>query len=172
MEDLFAVTVNPLELFVRGTVIYLGLVFVVRFLLRRDVGSMSTADILFIVLVADAAQNAMAGEYKSLADGVVLVETLAAWNVLLDWLAYRSSVFRRLLEPPVLPLIKDGKLLRQNLKKEWITAEEVHSKLREAGVDDIEEVRLACLEPSGELGVIRFDRKEPARPSPRRMGAA
>lgn len=172
MGDLFAVTVNPLELFVRGTVIYLGLVFVVRFLLRRDVGSMSMADILFIVLVADAAQNAMAGEYKSLADGAVLVATLVAWNVLLDWLAYRSSAFRRLVEPPALPLIKDGKLLRQNLRKEWITAEEVHSKLREMGVDDITEVRLACLEPSGELGVIRVDGKDTDGHSPRRMGAA
>lgn len=172
MGDLFAVSVNPLELFVRGTVIYLGLVLVVRFLLRRDVGSMSMADILFIVLVADAAQNAMAGEYKSLADGAVLVATLVAWNVFLDWLAYRSGVFRRLIEPPALPLIKEGKLLRQNLKKEWITAEEVHSKLREAGVDDITEVRLACLEPSGELGVIRTDGKELAGSSARRMGAA
>ena len=172
MGDLFAVTVHPLELFVRGTVIYLGLVLVVRFLLRRDVGSMSMADILFVVLVADAAQNAMAGEYKSLADGAVLVATLAGWNIVLDWLAYRSRVFRRLIEPPALPLIRDGKLLRQNLKKEWITAEEMQSKLREAGIDDIRDVRLACLEPSGELSVMRVDGKEPPGPAQRRVGAA
>ncbi len=172
MRDLFVLTISPVELVVRGTVMYLGLVLVVRFLLRRDVGSMSMADILFVVLIADAAQNAMAGEYKSLADGIVLVGTLVTWNVCLDWLAYRSNVIRRVLEPPALPLIKDGRLLRQNLKKEWITADEVQSKLREAGIDDMKEVRVACLEPSGELSVIRVDSKEPEHRSPRRMGAA
>ena len=172
MDNLFALTVNPLELVVRGSIIYVGLVLVLRFLLRRDVGSMSMADMLFIVLVADASQNAMAAEYKSLTDGVVLLGTLVAWNVLLDWLSYRSPLIRRMLEPPALPLIKDGKLLRQNLKKEWITVEEVQSKLREAGIGDIKEVRTAFLEPSGELGVIRWNGEETRRNSTNRIGAA
>ncbi len=172
MQGLIAFTVSPLELFVRGTAIYLGLVLVVRFLLRRDVGSMSMADVLFIVLIADAAQNAMAGEYKSLADGAVLVGTLVGWNVLLDWLAYRNATVRRLLQPPPLPLIKDGKLLRQNLRKEWITAEEIQSKLREAGIADIAEVHAASLEASGELGVLRADGSELKQRHGRRFGAA
>ncbi len=85
---------------------------------------MSVADVLFIVLIADAAQNAMSGEYKSIGDGSVLSATLVAWNVLLDWLTYR-----RFLEPPALPLIAEGTWVRANLKREWITTEEVQSKL-------------------------------------------
>ena len=158
MSELFTFTMPPWELCLRGSVIYVGLVLTLRFLLRRDVGSMSTADLLFIVLIADAAQNAMAGEYRSLADGAVLIATLVAWNVLLDWLAYRSPRLRRLIEAPALPLIKNGKWQRQNLRKEWITTEEVAGKLREHGIDDIGQVRLACLEANGELGVIRIDR--------------
>ena len=60
---------------------YLALVLTFRFILRRDVGSLGIPDVLFIVIVADAAQNAMAGEYKSIADGIVLVATLVFWNV-------------------------------------------------------------------------------------------
>ncbi len=60
MRELFSFTMNPLELVARGTMMYLGLVLVLRFVLRRDVGSMSMADVLFIVLIADASQNAMA----------------------------------------------------------------------------------------------------------------
>jgi uncharacterized membrane protein YcaP (DUF421 family) len=159
VADWFALTLSPWELVVRGSIIYLGLVLTVRFLLRRDVGSMSVADVLFIVLIADAAQNAMSGDYKSIGDGVVLVATLVAWNVFLDWLTYRSTVARRFLEPPALPLISDGKWVRANLKREWITTEEVQSKLREQGIEHLEEVKTAYLEPSGELGVIRRDRK-------------
>ena len=173
MTEWFALTIPPLELAVRGTVIYLGLVLTVRFILRRDVSSMSVADVLFIVLIADAAQNAMAGEYKSIGDGLVLLATLVAWNVALDWLTFRSKMFRRLLETPPLLLVQDGKYIRKNMRREWITTEEVQSKLREAGIASVTEVRTAYLEPSGELGVIRVDEAKPTRrPKAKRLGAA
>ncbi len=157
MLQMFTFTINPLELLVRGSIMYVGLIVVMRFLLRRDIGSLSTPDLLFIVLIADAAQNAMAGEYKSLADGAVLVGTLVAWNITLDWLAFRSPAVRRLLTPDSLPLIINGKVLRQNMKKEWITRDELDSKLREAGIADVGQVERAVLESSGELGIIRRD---------------
>jgi uncharacterized membrane protein YcaP (DUF421 family) len=81
IADLFRLTVNPLELVIRGTLIYVGLVFVFRFLLRRDLVGLGVADVLLIALLADAAQNGMAGEYKSVADAAVLLGTLAFWNV-------------------------------------------------------------------------------------------
>jgi uncharacterized membrane protein YcaP (DUF421 family) len=162
MSQMFTFSMNPLELLVRGTLMYLGLILVMRFLLRRDIGSLSTPDLLFIVLVADAAQNAMAGEYKTLADGAVLVGTLVAWNIALDWLAFRSPAVRRLLTPDSLPLVINGRMIRQNMKKEWITREELESKLREAGIGDVGQVERAVLESSGELGIIRRDEK-PAR---------
>ena len=157
MSELFGLTVHPAELVLRGSVIYLGLVLTFRFVLRRDVGSLGVPDVLFIVLVADASQNALAGEYKSITDGVVLVGTLVFWNIALDWLAYRSQPLRRFIEPPSLPLIKDGKWVRRNLKSQWITTEEVLSKLRERGIEDIGQVRVATLEPDGELGVLKID---------------
>ena len=156
MSDLFAWTVPPMELVARGTIIYLGLVLCFRYLLRRDIGSMSTPDLLFVVLIADAAQNAMAGQYKSVGDGAVLLGTLIFWNVALDWLAYRSATFRRLIGPPPLPLIRNGRWMRANLKQQWITTEEVEAKLREHGIESVSQVRAAFLEPNGELGVIKY----------------
>ena len=172
MPELFQFTIHPLELILRGSVMYLGLILALRFLLRRDVGSMNMADVLFLVLVADAAQNAMAGEYKSISDGILLVATLVGWNVLLDYLAFRSRMFRRLIEPPPLLLVKDGKWVRPNLKREWITTEEVAAKLREQGIDDISQVRTACLESSGELGVIRADGREAENAAEKQSPAA
>lgn len=168
MTDVLSLTVDPVELVVRGTAVYLALILVTRFLLRRDVGSMSMADILFIVLVADAAQNAMSAEYRSLGDGAVLVGTLVGWNVLIDWLSFRFRVVRWLVEPPAVPLIENGRWLRRNLKREWITTEEVLAKLREEGIPDISKVKVAYLEGSGELGVIRKEDAEPPRPAPRK----
>ena len=163
MAHWLTLTVNPAELVVRGSAVYLSLILVTRFLLRRDVGAMSMADILFIVLVADAAQNAMSAEYRSLGDGAVLVGTLVAWNVAIDWLSFRSRAVRWLVEPPAVPLIENGRWLRRNLKREWISTEEVLAKLREEGIADITHVKIAYLEASGELGVIR--REEDAPPT-------
>ena len=89
IESLFSLSMNPLELVIRGVLIYVGLVLLLRFVLRRDLGQLGVADVLFIVLIADAAQNGMAGEYRSIADAVVLLGTLAACNLLLDWAAFR-----------------------------------------------------------------------------------
>ena len=111
--------------FLTSAILYLGLILTLRFVLRRDIGSLSVADLMFIVIVADAAQNALSGEYKSITEGAILIGTLVAWNVALDWLAYRSPRFRRVLEPPALPLITDGRLVRSNLRKEWITVAEL-----------------------------------------------
>jgi uncharacterized membrane protein YcaP (DUF421 family) len=160
MAQWFELTVSPWELIVRGTVMYLGLIAMFRFVLRRDVGSMNMADVLFIVIIADASQGAMSGESKSIGDGAVLVATLIGWNMCLDWLAYYSPTLRRVIAPPALPLIENGSWLRRNLQREWITTDEILSKLREHGIDDISLVRKAFLEPSGELGVIRNDRTD------------
>lgn len=168
INELFQSAVQPAELFIRGSIIYLGLILTFRFLLRRDLGSLGMPDVLFIVLVADAAQNAMAGESRTITDGVVLVGTLVFWNMLLDWLAYVSPLMRQYIELPALPLIKDGKWVRRNLQRQWITTDEVLSKLRERGIVDVKEIRLATLEPDGELGVLKVDDAEVEAPTKRK----
>jgi uncharacterized membrane protein YcaP (DUF421 family) len=70
------------------------------------------------------------------------------------------------------PLVKNGKWVRANLRKEWITTDEVLSKLREQGIDGISGVTAAYLESNGELGVIRADRSpEPQAPKNRHRTA-
>lgn len=77
---LFSIGVQPLELVVRGTAMYWFLFLLFRFVLRRDVGSIGIADVLLLVLIADAAQNAMAGSYESITEGCLLVATIVGWN--------------------------------------------------------------------------------------------
>ena len=152
---IFALTVPPLELVVRGTLVYWLLFLLLRFVLRRDMGSIGVADVLLLVIIADAAQNAMAGGYKSVTDGVILVGTIAGWNWLLDMAAYRFPLVRKLLEAKPLPLVAEGKLLRRNLRKEFITQDELMAKLREQGVEKLEDVKAATMESDGEISVIK-----------------
>jgi uncharacterized membrane protein YcaP (DUF421 family) len=157
---------SPIELVLRGSIMYLGLFAVLRVVVRREVGSIKLTDLLLIVLIADASQNAMAGDYTTITEGALLCGTLVGWSYLLDWLAYRFPLIRRLVEPRPLPLIRDGRLLRQNMKKEMVTEEELSSHLRQQGCEHWKEVRLAHIEPDGEISIIKYDsRGESGKPN-------
>lgn len=153
LVNVFAREFPVWHMVVRGTAVYWFLLLVFRFVLRRDIGSMSVADLLFVVLVADASSNAMQGEYRSVNDGFVLLTTLVGWNLALDWLSYRVPAIARFLEPQPEVLIRHGRINRKAMKREMITLDELEAKLREEGVDSISDVRIARLESDGKLSV-------------------
>lgn len=149
----------PLELVVRGTVMFWFLFALFRFVLRRDAGSLGLADILVVVVVADAAQNGMAGPYTSVSDAILLVSTIAFWNYLFDWLSYRYRWFARFTEGPPQLLIHHGRIKLGTLQRNMITREELSSHLRQNGCGDPAEVRYATLEPDGHISVVKYDLK-------------
>lgn len=152
---LFVFTVAPMEIVLRGTLVYWFLFLLFRFVLRRDVGSIGIADVLLLVLIADASQNAMSGGYGSVGEGFLLVATIAGWNYALDWAAYHFPSIRRFIEPAPLLLIRDGRMLRRNMRQELVSPEELQAKLREQGVEDLSQVRSAFMESSGEISVLK-----------------
>jgi uncharacterized membrane protein YcaP (DUF421 family) len=144
------------ELILRGTVMYWFLFLIFRVLLRRDVGSVGIADVLFIVLVADASQNAMSGPYESVAEGAVLVATLVAWNMLLDWAAFRFPRVYDLVEPRPLLLVSHGRIQHKHLRSQMITLDELRSQLRQHGVESFDQVKAAWFESNGEFSVVKL----------------
>lgn len=153
-HEIFSISMPVMELIVRGSAMYWFLFLIFRFLIRRDVGAVGVADILLLVIVADASQNAMAGEYRSITDGMILVATLIGWNILLDWLSFRFKAFRQFAEASTLCLIRDGRMLKRNMRREFITEDELWAKLRQAGITELRDVKLANLESDGEISVI------------------
>ena len=153
--EIFGLSVSPIELIVRGSAMYLFLFLMFRVVVRRRLGAIGMADLLVLVIVADAAQNGMAGEYRSVTDGAILVGTIIGWNWLIDWLNYRIPALRDWLEPPPLLLVLNGRLQHRNLRQEFVTEEELKSKLREKGVDDVAEVAKAYMESDGTVSVVK-----------------
>ena len=159
--NLFGFSVNPAEMVIRGTVIYWFIFLLFRFVLRRDIGAIGIADLMLVVLIADAASNGMSGGYDSITDGCVLVATIAGWNYLLDWMSFHFPTIRRLVEPPPLALIRDGKLQRKAMRQELISSSELETKLREHGIEKLDDIKVAYLEDDGEISVLRRDGQEP-----------
>jgi uncharacterized membrane protein YcaP (DUF421 family) len=154
-QEIFGFSLSPWELVIRGSAMYLFLFVLFRVVVRRRVGAVGMADILILVIVADAAQNGMSGEYRSVSEAFVLVGTLIAWNMLIDWLTYRFPRLQAVLEPPPLLLIDKGRVLQRHLRHEFVSEEELKSKLREHGVTDPREVDKAYIEPDGKFTVLK-----------------
>ena len=154
-NSVFVPALGIAEIVVRGTLMYLGLFIVLRFMARRQAGRYGPADLLVIVLIADAAQNGLGKEYQSVTEGLVLVITIVAWEYIIDWLTYRFPALRPILIPPSLTVIKDGRVVEQAMRKEMLSMDELLSQLRQQQVETVKEVKLAKLEGDGQLSVIK-----------------
>jgi len=145
-----------MELIVRGTLVYWFIFILLRLGGRRDVGSLGLANILLLVLIADAAQNAMASDYKSVSEGMVLIGTLVFWSVAVDRVCYFVPAVRKLLAPNRVCLVRDGVILHRAMRKEYITRQELMSELRLKGIENLTEVRRAYIEEDGDISALTF----------------
>jgi len=125
------------------------------------------ADLLVLVLLGDASQNAMAGGYTSITDGLLLVLTLVFWSLALNGLSYRFRPVARLLSPGPLTLVRAGRMLRRHMHRELITEDELMSQIRLQGVADLGLVQEARMEGDGRISVITRDDQPNARGAPR-----
>ena len=151
---LFVPELPLLEILVRGTVAYLFIFLYFRFF-RRSTGGVGITDLLLVVLIADAAQNAMAGNEHSITGGLLTVATIGFWDFFLDWLAYRFPAMRKLIDAPPLLLIRDGRIVHRNVAKEMMTTEDLRAHLRQHDVSGPHEVQAAFMEGDGKLSVVK-----------------
>jgi uncharacterized membrane protein YcaP (DUF421 family) len=145
------------ESFLRGSAVYLTLVVLFRLVLKRQGGSIGVPDVMLVVLVSECVSSALTANARSVPNGIVTVVSLLFWNYVLDWLAYRFPFARRVLEPEPLELIRDGRIVRENLTREQISHDELAAQLREQGIDEVALVKSAYLESEGSVSVIPFD---------------
>jgi uncharacterized membrane protein YcaP (DUF421 family) len=165
---LFTPQMSLLEILVRGTLIYLALCLLLRVVLRRQAGKISLSDLLVISIVAGVCRNPLMRDAYSVTNGVLVVATVLAWGYALDWLSYRVPLIHKLLHAPPVQLIRDGQVLRENLRHELMTESRLRCKLRRAGVREPAEVAAAWMEGDGQVIVIKTRelRPEPVPPKP------
>lgn len=159
----FIPDVSLLETVVRGIVMYLSIFVLLRVILGGRTSGVTVSDLLVLVMISDAAQNAMASTYLSLTNGIVLVATIVVTSATMDWLAFRYPSIRRFVHPEHKPLIIDGRLIRKTLNEELMTEGELLTQLRLNGLEDPSEVKAAYLEGNGEISVIKRPNGAPAR---------
>jgi uncharacterized membrane protein YcaP (DUF421 family) len=154
-SDLVIPTHSVLEMILRGTVMYIGLLLIFRFIVQRQRSTIGIPDLLVLVLIADASQNAFSHEYRSITEGLVLVLTIVLLDFLIDWLAYHYKFFGWLVRPAPLPLIRDGKMNHRNMRQEMISVDELRGQARAQGIGSLSEVKVAHLEANGDVSFVK-----------------
>ena len=145
------------EIVVRTVVVYLVVLFGLRLFGKRQLGQMSIGDLVMILLIANAVQNAMVGTDTSLLGGLVAAVTLLIVNVLVVRAITRSPLGERIFQGEPTLLIKDGAYQEHNIRHEGLAAEEVDMAIREHGIENAAGVRVAYLEPDGTISVVPID---------------
>jgi uncharacterized membrane protein YcaP (DUF421 family) len=154
-QRLFIPQMSLLEIVLRGVLVYLLLCFLLRVVLKRQAGKIALSDLLVLTLVTGVCRNPLVADAYSLPDGLGVVAVILGVSYLIDWWCFRSPFVHGLMHPKSILLIRDGLVLRDDLKRELLTKEQLSSKLRSHGLNDVARVAEAWLEGDGYVSVIR-----------------
>jgi uncharacterized membrane protein YcaP (DUF421 family) len=150
----FDLSIPLWELVLRTTVVYISVLGLLRLAGKRELGQMTPADLVVILIIANSVQNAMNAGDVSLIGGIISAATLVGMNLLLGQFGRSFPILGRLVvEEPTL-LLQDGRPIDENLKRERVDVAEIEMAAREHGIADLSEVAAAVLEIDGSISVI------------------
>lgn len=142
---------------VRCVVVYGVMLLAFRLMGKREVGQMTPFDLVLLLLVANAVQNAMVGPDNSLLGGVVAATTLFLLDQQISRMILGHPRFRRAMMGNPALLVRDGQIITDNLRKEGISMDSLKAALREHGVASVGDVSMAVLEVDGSISVLKYD---------------
>ena len=156
---MFSLDVNGWSIVARTAIVYVALLIGLRLAGKRELGQMTPFDLVVILLVANAVQNAMVGPDTSVTAGLIAAGVLIVGNYGVAEARQRLPWLRRAVEGTPTLLINNGEFVTQHLRREGIDEDEVLMAIREHGVADVGEVRMAVLETDGSISIVPVDAK-------------
>ena len=151
---MFDLTTPWWEIILRTTVVYVVVLVLLRTAGKRELGQMSPVDLVVILVIANAVQNAMTGGDNSLIGGIIAATTLVVVNTAFARVGHRVPYLQHLFESEPTPLVQAGKLIKRNLDRENVEEEELMMSAREHGIEDLAGVESAYLERDGSISII------------------
>jgi uncharacterized membrane protein YcaP (DUF421 family) len=155
LHDLLIPAIPYWNLVVRAVIVYLVVLALLRMSGKRQVANLGTSELVALLLISNAVQNAMNGGDNSLTGGLVLAVVLMVLSFGCAVLTYFSRDWERFLQGRPTMLMHHGLLLKRNLRRELLSIREFRSLLRKQGIQDFHEVEEAVLESDGYVSVVR-----------------
>ncbi|HEX4592331.1 MAG TPA: YetF domain-containing protein [Gemmataceae bacterium] len=150
------------ELTARAVLVYLFLLVLLRLTGKRQVGQLAPFDLVLLLILSNAVQNAMNAGDNSLTAGLILATVLVVLNGAVGYATFRSKWLEALVEGRPKVLIHNGKLYESVVRGQRLTHHEVMAALRRAGCGSVEQVHVAILENNGQISVVPLCEKPAA----------
>lgn len=147
------------HIMVSSATVYLFIVVALRVFGKKTLAQLSVTDLVFVLLISNAVQNAMVGSDTSLIGGLVAAATLFGVNFIFKYLIYRFPRFQKLVEGEPIIVIYRGKIDENQMRKAQMSFNELYETIREHGCKSVEEVNLLVLETDGNVSVLSSDYK-------------
>jgi len=142
------------EIALKTAIVYLFLIVGLRVLGKRELGQMSVYDLVMIIVLGNAVQNAMINADNTLVGGFVSAGVLLGLNRIFNVLIERSKRMEHFMVGEPVLLVNNGAVVRGNMRREGVTMEQLHAALREHGMTEVSEARMCVLEVDGTISVV------------------
>lgn len=143
-----------MDLAIRAVILYCFVIFVMRAVGRRELSSLTAIDLVLLIVMGDAIQQGLTQDDYSVTGAVIVVSTFAVMQVMSAYLGYRSRRVRAVLEGRPVVLVDNGELVRENLRRHRLTADDVAEEMRLQQIMSFADLRWAILEANGRISFI------------------
>ncbi|MGZ8475396.1 MAG: DUF421 domain-containing protein [Candidatus Limnocylindria bacterium] len=144
-----------MDVVIRATVIFFALYLLVRLLGKRELAQLTPFELIVLVVTGDLIQQGVTHNDFSLTGAILAVATFAFWASVLSWITYLSRRAERFLDGQPRVIVRDGLILRENLRHDRLTEAEIQSEMRLAGIAHVRDVAWAILERTGKMSFIK-----------------
>ena len=148
-----------LHIILSTSAVFFFIMIVFRIFGKTELAQLSITDLVFVLLISNAVQNAMVGPDTSLLGGLVAASVLFFINMVLKRIKYRFPIFKKFMEGEPIILVYKGVINKANCRKVGITEDEILETIREHGSDSVDEVNSVILEADGNISVVSNEYK-------------
>lgn len=152
-----------MDIVLRASVMFGLLYGLIRLMGKRELAQMTPFEIVVLVVMGDLIQQGVTHNDFSLTGAALAIGTFAFWGFCLSWAAHRWPGLKDILEGRPRLLVADGRLLHENFRRDRLTADEILSEMRLAGIGRLEDVAWAILEPQGKISFVKREPGEESR---------
>jgi uncharacterized membrane protein YcaP (DUF421 family) len=135
-------------------IIYLFIIIAIRLFGKKELSQLSVLDLVFVLLISNAVQNAMVGTDATLTGGLIAATSLFVLNYIFKWVLFKFPGVSKTIQGQPQLLIYKGRLMEQNMKKIRLTHAELEEAVREHGAEHFSEVDQAIFEVDGNISII------------------
>lgn len=146
-----------MDIVLRATAMFVLLYALIRLLGKRELGQMTPFELVLLVVMGDLIQQGVTHNDFSLTGGMLAIGTFAFWALTLSWATYLFPKLKNALEGEPRVIVKNGKIIEANLRRDRLTRDEILSEMRLAGIGRLADVEWAILEPQGKISFISKD---------------